>query len=619
MSGTTPTSEQVRIDTTAANLRRDFTTLYPALPASLPDILSKEMHRSFAAVNILHDLPGKAIEDEFGQYINREGTQFQDQVINDCIEAYTEQGNPVMIGAGLYACGRPLQLIDDSVVRASKKADFRKKFGTYALLTQADFGTPISNISWMGGIISHEDPTNQSSNPFSLNIIDSEVAFLKITKWGDIGRLLLFGDNNQIHHIYAINQDTDGVGQGGGIWTGRATGNLVEFVVMLTGDDGLMWNLAAQGNYTGGLCAGNVYSCCVVRSTNARGLVTAMQRIQTPPLPDIDGTIRDNVASKIVVYASSGFGAYNTLGTGPMHGMSLSQCFFDCSEYDGTIAAIDINADSLHGGLYDFDLDRVVVKGPYERALHVRGVAADIRVRRSTLDAPRTTQNTVEIDEMAEVYIDSSTIVGRSDADLMQVGADGNADAKAYVTGTQFQEIADAHDGLVVTSSAGGSLDECTFLQASGATSARAAAVLTDAHNFRVGANDYSDIALAAKVLWTPADNQGCVISAANIVTTASNTTTVTALSGTTYVFTAAGSRTLTLPAAYAGVEFILVQEGAGAAVLRAAGSDTIRQPGSVSSAGGTLTSGAQGNFVHVKSIQGKWVVVAIGGTWTAA
>lgn len=619
MSGTTPTSNQVRIDETAANLRRDFNTLYPALPSTLPDILSKEMHSSFAALNILHDLPGKAIEDQFGQYIDREGTQLQDQVINDCIEAYTEQGNPMMIGAGLYMCGQPLYLIDNAVVRASKNADFRKKFDTFALLTQADFGTPITNASWMGGIISHDDPTNQSSNPFTLNLIKSEVAFLKITKWGDIGRLLLFGDDNRIHNIVAINEDEDGVGQGGGIWTGRATGNLVEFIVLKTGDDALMWNLAAQGNYTGGLCAGNVYSCCVVTSTNARGLVTAMQRIQNPPLPDIDGTIRDNVASKIVAYAMSGFGAYNTLSTGPMHGMSLSQCFFDCSQYDGTIAGIDINADSLHGGLYDFDFDRVIVKGPYERALHVRGVAADIRVRRSTLDAPRTTQNTVEVDEMAEVYLDDSTIVGRSDADLVQVGADGNATAKAYVNGNQFQEIADTHDGIVVTSSAGGSLEGNTFLQASGATSARAAAVLTNAHNFRVGPNDYSDLAIAAKVLWTPADNQGCIISAPNTITTASNTTTVTALSGTTYVFTAAGSRTLTLPAAYAGGEFILIQEGAGAAVLRAAGSDTIRQPGSVSSAGGTLTSGAQGNFVHVKSIQGKWVVVAIGGTWTAA
>ena len=162
-------------------------------------------------------------------------------------------------------------------------------------------------------------------------------------------------------------------------------------------------------------------------------------------------------------------------------------------------------------------------------------------------------------------------------------------------------------------------MEKNRFFQASGATSARAAAVLSGANGLRVGPNDYSDIALAAPVLWTPSDNQGTIIDAPNVVTASSNTTTVAALSGMVYIFTSAGSRTLILPAAYAGLEFTLIQEGAGAAVLRAAGTDTIRQPGSVSTGGGTLTSAAQGNFVRVRSVQGKWVVVAIGGTWTAA
>ena len=618
MSGTV-TAVQTRIDQTAANLRRDFTTLYPALPATLPDILSKELNNNFAALTILHDLPGKAIEDQFGQYLDRQGSQDQDQVVNDCIELYTEQGNPVMIGAGTYACGKPLYLIDSAIVRASKKAMFLKKFGTLPLLTQVDFGTALADVSWMGGILAHEDPVEQSSNPFSLNINNSEVAFLTISKWGDIGRLLLFGTSNRLHNIVAHNEDESGVGQGGGLWVGQAVGNLVEFIDMVTGDDALMWNLSAQGAYTGGLCAENVYSCCVVRSTAARALVTAMQRIQDPPLPDIDGTIRDNVASKIVGHASSGFGAYNTLSTGPMHGMSLSQCVFDCSEYDGVIAGIDINADSLHGGLYDFDFDRVIVKGPYERAVHVRGVATDIRFRRSVFDAPRTTQNTVEVDEMAEVYLIDSEVVGRSDTDLMQVGADGASTARAYVNGNQFKEITNTNDGIVWTSTAGGSMEKNRFFQATGATSARAAAVLSGAYGLRVGQNDYGNISLFAAVLWTPADSQGTIMDTPNVISTASNTTTVAASSGTVYIFTAAGSRTLTLCAAYAGLEFTLIQEGPGAAVLRAVGTDTIRQPGSVSTGGGTLTSAAQGNFVRVRSIQGKWVVAAIGGTWTAA
>lgn|GEM_PF-2943335 len=79
------------------------------------------------------------------------------------------------------------------------------------------------------------------------------------------------------------------------------------------------------------------------------------------------------------------------------------------------------------------------------------------------------------------------------------------------------------------------------------------------------------------------------------------------------------GTITFSLPAVASGLAYSFYVADNHTVVIDAAGTDLIRIDGSVSSAGGTLTSNAQGDFIQVYSNGVVWFAGGGQGSWTAA
>lgn len=82
------------------------------------------------------------------------------------------------------------------------------------------------------------------------------------------------------------------------------------------------------------------------------------------------------------------------------------------------------------------------------------------------------------------------------------------------------------------------------------------------------------------------------------------------------------GALTATLPAAPTQGQFVIIETAtASSVVLQASGTQVIRMGSSVSSAGGTATSAAQGNSVYLiyRSANTSWYSISTEGTWSLA
>lgn len=106
-----------------------------------------------------------------------------------------------------------------------------------------------------------------------------------------------------------------------------------------------------------------------------------------------------------------------------------------------------------------------------------------------------------------------------------------------------------------------------------------------------------------------------------NVEAVTSDPTPTSNDSGTVYTNQGAGSQvTITLPEASAGRQFTFIVEDSDGITVQAAAGDTIRQAGSVSSAGGTASSTTIGDTITLIAISSsQWFAVASHGTWTLA
>lgn len=113
-------------------------------PSALPRNTMGRLHIDVAPSTpaILHDLPGKAIADDYPS-IDRTGAQDTAALVNDCIVAYTAQGNPVAIGAGRYRCNSSIILRTGLRLICSPNAVIRAHFGT----TQNHFLVGVPSVA----------------------------------------------------------------------------------------------------------------------------------------------------------------------------------------------------------------------------------------------------------------------------------------------------------------------------------------------------------------------------------------------------------------------------------------------------------------------------------------
>ena len=570
--------------------------------------------------SIIRGARGRDIDELGLGTVDRSGAADMAPLINDAIEWCAEAGDPLWISPGLYRQSSSIYLQDYAHVLLSEDAVLRRDFSTVGVaghITQQDIYTALKEVRWSGGRIECSDPAGLTGNAFALHINDSQIAHFHIADWPDNGRaFLLYGNRCRLHNFDALSTY-----DGGGIRLDGCKDFLVENFRVYCGDDCLIF--AANANAESALSGMDTERCIYVggiaRSWNARPTVSTMERVGLEP--GITNSIRDNAFIGIRGYGRRATRANNTLSSGSIERIFHIGCHYDCSDdATGGDEAISIDADAgSYGPVRDIVFQGCTVLAPYLSAVSIGGDAAGVRFERCHFDAPRTARETIRVNENGEAFFTGCTFETRDDTNTVKVGADASSGARAFFDGGEFRDIADTYNGINYISAAAGRVNGVRFREAAGATTASAIVVGGDCNNVVVGENDYSGITDLAKVVWTPDDNSGCRVDAPNILTISANTTTRAHASGTIYLQTSAGSRTLTLPAAQTGLEYTMVQEGAGAAVVRAAGSDTIRIPGGVSSAGGTITSSAQGDFVRVRAVAGKWVAVAVGGTWTPA
>ncbi len=121
-------------------------------------------------------------------------------------------------------------------------------------------------------------------------------------------------------------------------------------------------------------------------------------------------------------------------------------------------------------------------------------------------------------------------------------------------------------------------------------------------------------------MMWTPTGVRAVGLPVAEI--SATSKTLTGADSGKTFTnIGAVATVTYTLPAVVEGLEFTFCQLSNTRIVIRAVGDDILRLPGGNSStAAGTITSDARGDFVTLRAVGNvNWICVAHGGAWVAA
>lgn len=618
-----PETTDVRVDALVP-----LSQLVDGLPATVAARVSR-----LRAATVLRGLPGKQIEDEFGNYMNYTGDADMAEVINDCIVQYTAQGNPVMIGAGNYLNDSSIILVDNAQVLLSQKATLVKSFSTLGVgghITQASFTSAISNVVWRGGVIRNPNPATLTGNPFSLNINNSELSDFFADDWANTSRfMLLFGKGNRISNFKAYSP----VQTGGGLWCGRAEGNIISNGDIRCDDDAYMWNIGVQGNFVGGVNRFNEYVGCYGESRSGHLLTVACSR--SGVLTIVDGEIYGNVAVNMTGRCRLGLAIYNTLADKAIRDLSIVNFAVDNSGgIDGNLAplthAVELIGGNDTGGVHNIELTNLYMQKPLAGAMRVRGFCTDIKVRGGHFEAPRTAGiSTVQINNVLEeesglssVSFDGTRIDGVADADVVRIGSDNLERVRVDFRGVRITNIGDGKRGIIVLSTGGGIIgDRCTFEEASGATTARAILIQAESSNLTIERNDYSNISNNAPlILQWPFDDDSNALLNESIISISTNRTTYVHESGTTFLFTAAGTRTLSLPAPAAQVRFTVTQTGAGAARIKAGAGDTIKIGSSASTAGGYIESTAVGDSVTLVALDADtWVATSFTGTWTAA
>lgn len=549
---------------------------------------------------------------------DRGGSTDTTDALMNAIGQSAADGIPLLVGAGDYLNTKKLDLVSNATIFWSPRARLLRGVSTTGVnghISQADFGTPLTNIRWYGGQVCNLNPAGLAGNAISLNTTDSEFAGFFVNEWSSAGRAFInHGARNLIHSFRAVS-----VNDGGGIRIERNTDTIVSNGYVACGDDTCMFLVPATGAYAGGLTARCQFVNLTCYSWNARLAVAAMQR--TSVEADIDGELLDCAYIGIRGRGRLGFACYNTLSIKKLARIRVIGCQFDCSVNSTNGTAIDIHADAAHGGIEDISLSDVDVLSPLERALYVRGVAKGVRVQRGFFGAPRTAgYRTIDVDDSAEATIEHSTIEARAGSDTIRIGFTAGSSPRAFLRHNEIRNIADSQDGIVVSNSAEMDIVGNRFLAAGGSTLARAFTVASGAQKVLVRRNNYDSIPIAAKIAWPSAANAGCLVDEQATLSISANTTTRAHLSGTTYILTGSTQRTLTLPPAGGGLSFRGVQSGTGALRIQAAAGDVIQCGTVTSTAGGYIQSSSVGATVEIVAIDDtNWIAVALSGTWTAA
>lgn len=569
---------------------------------------------ALAAAALSRDMAAKPISD-FYPAIDRNGSQPTQSVINDCIQQYAGAGSPVGIGPGNYRNTGSIQLISNAQVLMSPNARLLQYFsttGSHAFFEQVDYNSRLPNVRIQGGQVVNADPSLYTGNVWALNLTDSIISDLFVDERHDSGRFgILRGLRNRIERVHAVSTH-----DGGGIILHDSDRTRVSDCYVECGDDCYQLGIPQSLDASITNCE---YINCTGRSWNARMMIAGAVRAGVEPA--LTASITDCAFIGIRGVARRMATVANTLSSGKIARIDFVSCAVDCiDDNTGGSAAITLADEVGSGGIEDIRFLGGGLINPYQSVLENSSSARRVYFRGFYFGAPRTTRETIRLDGNMDVSVMDSTIECRPDANGARIGADATGGTRTRWRDNSFIGISDGWNGLNIASSARCEIGGNHFVEANGSTTARAFNVGTGATNVLVGRNDYSSITVADKFLWPVTANTGSAIDTTALQTITSNHTARIHQSGTTFVLTSSGARNITLPACRANLRFRGVQQGSGALTFVAATGDVIQVGASVSTAGGTATSGTVGATLDLVGLDDTtWIAESSSGTWTVS
>lgn len=511
--------------------------------------------------------------------------------------------------------GQPIFV--DGLSLDARGTTFERRFssGVTSWVIQEDYDTAIT-IKVRGGRWWNPDPDAIQGNMIDLRCDDSELWDFFIDEWGDGGRALLFaGNRNLLGKIRAISAH-----DGGGLRMNGVEYTTIAFCRVKCGDDCFMFNTTTNplARYADLHNRRSQYIGCEGDSWNARVAIVEAYSAGS-------GVVIASECTDLGFYGIKGKGRAaafigNNKSSGKLARITLSVFNVDCSPYavSGT-AGLYILAEGASGGVEDVTLDDVTVLSPYQENLRIKGTAKRVKVVGGCFTAPQTASSqTVLIEDGAEVRMTGTHVEGRSDYDPIMVM--GSPAPRFFFEDGVVSNIGDGRDGIDIATLAAGGVSGTRFLPASGATTSRAITAASGVEGLVVGANDYSALTPAVKMVWPAAANTGCRVDTPATRTTAAAATLRAHESGLTLILTGSTGRTFTLPPAGGGMRFRLVQQGSGVLRVQAAADDVIQIGASTSTVTGYADASAAGDGVDLVAIDGTtWLAQAVAGTWTVS
>jgi hypothetical protein len=566
----------------------------------------------------------------------RDGVTPAAAIINQHYAYAAANGLTLVQTPGNYAIHEPLIAVDGLEMDTSARGVvFHRKYseaGNKGLIQNADFTVPVT--AKIGGFtIACPDASTYQGNSICLNLAQgSALENIHGREWYGVGatksRLAVLAANDAL--VRNITGKT--VGTGGGI-RGVAGKNVLihgcnvycgddvyQMVpigttgALLFGEDMINWVFADSIGYSG------LARLCVAILTGqvGGGSLHMTSSIKHGAFRNIRGRADGSDANT----GPRAFFIQNDESTGVIQDIEIDGVYCDCTADTASASAGLISAATGTGGIDFVKVKGGGIEGPCKTSVKTTGTGLLSRIYFEGFDfgKPRTSgEITVDWQDVDGGAIERCRAKGNG-ADIISLGAGGTTTRKTVIRNNVLADIDNGKFGIVSQYAVGAHIENNTFKERSGQTTARAINQTTNSSELTLGPNDYVGITAAEKITYASP------IAGLNKMAAMDNATRNVTVSATLRVHecgltetnsSATALVTRTLPPAKPSMRYSWAVLDADGFKIQADGTDTIRMGTSVTAAGGYIQSTEVGATVTlVCSLLGVWVA-EYRGTWS--
>lgn len=548
--------------------------------------------------------------------------------INTAAPLAAGEGLELEIPDGNYRCDEAVNPVSDLVVRQRGRATLIRNFdqtGTTGLVMNADMDEPIERLVWHGLRIHVPSPQDKTGNSICLNADHSLLVNPVCDEWSDSGRaMVLFGN-----WLTIWNPRCWSVHDGGGIR--KAGGDYIVTVggVVGCGDDALPF-VPTGGTGAFGFGRDLRYSRFLgtkAFSWNARAMCWGL--LHTAETLHMTSSIIDCGYIGVTGDAKRWGTVENEDSAGVIDGWFATDCNVDClQDTDGTWAAMLIMAAVGSGGIGRGGIRGGSIRNPLLEAIKTTGPVGELVLEGVHLGASRTSgRATAHFADLSRLLSRGNRYAGRGDTgeDVVVVGPGSATSRNVHFREDTVTGIGNGRAGIRFNSAVKGSVENNTFVEEPGNTTAFAVVVASGASEIEVGGQDLSGMSLADPISLPSGNTLNNRVRTEGMLRFNGTLNLRQHQSGITLysIFTTGGPIVVTLPLGRPGLRFKFIQGATGASAtfrVTARSGETVRNGTSVSSSGGYAESAGEGSSLTIEcNEQGKWVATSSIGSWTLA